>query len=78
MWKAQYSNKQNMADNVRNEIALVVWVNDIPIRGGVLKLSDVISPRREFNEYRTGEKVLARCRGFKGNHECLLARIGGE
>ena len=41
------------------EIALVIWVNDRPIQGGVICMTDIHSPRKEIKDFRTGDKVLA-------------------
>ncbi|XP_053391422.1 uncharacterized protein LOC128554200 [Mercenaria mercenaria] len=58
------------------EIAMVVWIDDKPMTSGIIRLTEIRSPRKELKECKEGEIVLAKCCGFTGNHQCLLARIG--
>jgi len=57
--------------------ALMVWVNDDPIKGSVLKLSSIVEPRRALEDYREGEEVQARCQGFGVCTE-IIGKIAAE
>ncbi|VDI18123.1 Hypothetical predicted protein [Mytilus galloprovincialis] len=55
---------------------LIIWVNDDPIKGNVVKVTNIAEPRKAFNEYSVGEKVTAKCPGFRGVHNGVIAMIG--
>ncbi|XP_053404744.1 uncharacterized protein LOC123558217 [Mercenaria mercenaria] len=58
-------------------LALIVWVNDDPITGNIIKLSSIVEPRKPFSEYKEGETVRAKCHGF-GIVQGVLGKITDE
>ncbi|CAC5396066.1 unnamed protein product [Mytilus coruscus] len=55
---------------------LIIWVNDDPIKGNVVKVTNIAEPRKAFNEYSVGETVKSKCPGFRGVHSGVIAMIG--
>ncbi|VDI25224.1 Hypothetical predicted protein [Mytilus galloprovincialis] len=55
---------------------VIIWVNDDPIKGNVVKVTNIAEPRKAFNEYSVGETVTAKCPGFRGVHSGVIAMIG--
>ncbi|XP_060574901.1 uncharacterized protein LOC132732484 [Ruditapes philippinarum] len=44
--------------------ALIVWVNDDPIQGSVVKMTSIVEPRLPLDQYKEGQEVKARCQGY--------------
>ena len=57
--------------------AIFVWINDDPVTGRVLKLSNITHPRRDYDEYFEGQEVDAKCPGF-GINKAVIGKISGE
>ena len=57
--------------------AIFVWVNDDPVTGRVLKLSNVTHPRRDYEDYFEGQEVDAKCPGF-GVNKAVIGKISGR
>ena len=55
--------------------AVILWVNDKPVTVNVLNVSNIVEPRKAFEDYCVGEKVKAKCPGF-GVHEGVIGKIG--
>ncbi|XP_052792472.1 uncharacterized protein LOC128226566 [Mya arenaria] len=62
-----------MAEN----FCLFIWINDNPISGSVLRIRNIVHPRRDFNAYTEGETVTVKCPGI-GKHDALIGKIGGN
>lgn len=58
-------------------LALMIWINDKPITGNILKLSAIVEPRKAYEDYREGEEVKARCQGF-GIVTGVIGKIAGN
>ncbi|CAC5396065.1 unnamed protein product [Mytilus coruscus] len=43
---------------------LIIWVNDDPIKGNVVKVTNIAEPRKAFNEYSVGETVKSKVPWF--------------
>ncbi|CAG2206502.1 unnamed protein product [Mytilus edulis] len=54
--------------------AIFIWVNDDPVEGNVLKLSNITEPRLDFSKYTEGQKVKAKCPNF-GIVDAVLGKI---
>ncbi|VDI34871.1 Hypothetical predicted protein [Mytilus galloprovincialis] len=54
--------------------AIFIWVNDDPVEGNVLKLSNITEPRLDFSKYTEGQKVKAKCPNF-GIVDAVLSKI---
>lgn len=55
----------------------MIWINDKPITGNILKLSAIVEPRKAYEDYREGEEVKARCQGF-GIVTGVIGKIAGN
>ena len=40
---------------------LIVWINDNPIQGNIIKLSSIIEPGKPLEKYEEGDTVQAKC-----------------
>lgn len=58
-------------------IVLMIWINDDPIQGNVMKIGNIVNPRKNFNDYREGDRVQAKCQGF-GIQTGVIGKIGGK
>ncbi len=54
---------------------MFVWVNDNPVAGSVLNLSNIAKPRRVVHEYQEMGVATVPHRG-SGRHEAIIGRIG--
>lgn len=57
------------------KIALFIWINDDPITGNVLRISNIVHPRCGYDDYKVGQKVLVKCPGM-GKFEAMIGKIG--
>lgn len=57
--------------------ALFVWINDNPITGTVLSLSNIVEPRKELTDYKVGDLVSVRFSRF-GVPKGIIGKIGGK
>ena len=60
-----------------DQVGLFIWINDVPISGSVLKLSNIVFPRSDYSSYAVGQNVTVKCPGF-GKHDAVIAKIGGK
>ena len=60
-----------------SEFALFIWVNDKPVQGSVLNMINIIEPRCDLKDYKVGQKVRVKFRGF-GDHEAVIGMISGK
>ncbi|KAH3770115.1 hypothetical protein DPMN_171396 [Dreissena polymorpha] len=58
-----------------DQVGLFIWINDVPISGSVLKLSNIVFPRSDYSSYAIGQNVTVKCPGF-GKHDAVIAKIG--
>ncbi|XP_060564093.1 uncharacterized protein LOC132723396 [Ruditapes philippinarum] len=56
---------------------LFVWINDTPITGTVLSLSNIVEPRKELTDYKVGDLVSVRFSKF-GIPKGIIGTIGDE
>jgi len=54
-----------------------IWINDDPVTGNVLNLSNIIEPRKALEDYREGEKVKAKCPSY-GHQIGVIGKIAGK
>ncbi|XP_021351924.1 uncharacterized protein LOC110449395 [Mizuhopecten yessoensis] len=60
-----------------SSIVLMIWINDDPIQGNILKISTIVEPRIAFGEYREGQRVRVKCPGF-GIQSGVIGKIGDD
>ncbi|XP_033729589.1 uncharacterized protein LOC117318748 [Pecten maximus] len=58
-------------------LALIIWEHDRPITGNVINMVNIVTPRKAICEYREGERVSARCKGF-GVPDGVIGKIAEE
>lgn len=57
--------------------AVIIWINDNPIKGNVLNLNNIVEPRKELSKYEEGDLVSAKLSGF-GIPKGIIGKIGGK
>lgn len=55
---------------------IFVWINDDPVTGNVLNLTNIVEPRKPIEDYKENEKMKVKCPGF-GIQDAILAKISG-
>ena len=57
--------------------AIFMWINDDPVTGNVLNLSNIVEPRKPLEEYKEFQQVLAKCPGY-GLQRGVIGKISGK
>ena len=71
------SQSQTDKQNMEKKFGLFVWINDNPITGNVLNLTNIKEPRKSIYEYQEGDHVLAKCHGH-GYCDAQIGKISGK
>jgi hypothetical protein len=61
--------------DVEPTIVLILWVHDEVVKGNIVKIHDIKTPRVRPSEYKVGDFVSAKLSGF-GTPEGRIVKIG--
>ena len=74
------ANFENENERENGDFRLVVLVLRLVYnpKSSVVKLSQIVTPRKSIEDYNKGGKVEARCPGFPGLHRAKILATGLE
>ena len=73
----EITSAQNQNKMAKNLFGIFIWINDDPVTGNVLNLTNIVEPRKGLDDYKEGETVKAKCPSY-GHQIAVIGKIAGK